>query len=72
MEKEDLSETIGVIEQDLDPHLASLEEEKLVAIHRTRGRTALIKSTYDGLKAAKPNEYYHRFPDFVDMAKEVF
>ena len=50
----------------------ALEEEKLAAIFRTWGRTALIKSTYDGLKEAKPIEYYHKFPDFVDMEREVF
>ena len=72
MEKEDLSETIGVTEQDLESHLGTLEEEKLVAIYRTRGRTALIKATYDGLKQAKPLEYYKVFPDFVDVEKETF
>jgi DNA-binding MarR family transcriptional regulator len=72
MEKEELSETIVVTEQDMESHLGTLEEEKLVAIYRTRGRTALIKATYDGLKQAKPLDYYKTFPDFVDVEKETF
>ncbi len=72
MEKEMLSETIGVAEQDLEEHLIALEKENMVAVYRTRGRTALIKSTYDGLNKAHPIEYYQKFPDFVNMEKEVF
>jgi hypothetical protein len=72
MEKEALSETIGVTEQDLEAHLKALEEDKLLAVYRTRGRTALVKSTYEGLNKAKPPEHYRIFPDFVDMDKEVF
>ena len=72
MEKEALSEKIGVTEADMEAALSILEQEKLVAIHRSRGRTSLIKSTYDGLKKAHPIEYYHKFPAFVDMEKEVF
>jgi acyl-CoA dehydrogenase len=72
MEKEELSEKLGVTEQDLEAHLTRLEKEKLVAVYRTRGRTALIKSTYDGLNKANPPEYYRKFPGFVDMKREVF
>ena len=44
----------------------------LVALRRTRDRIALIKATYDGLRKANPKEYYRRYPEFVDMQREVF
>ena len=52
--------------------LQMLEEEKLVALHRKGGAVTLIKATYEGLKRAKPQEYYTFFPDFVDKAREIF
>jgi len=72
MEKEQLSESAGITLADLDPHLASLEQQKLVALHRSRGQVRLVKATYDGLRKANPLDFYRKYPDFVDKEKEVF
>jgi len=72
MEKEQLSATAGITLADLDAHLLRLEENGLVALHRGRRGIGLIKSTYEGLRQAYPPEYYRKFPDFVDLDKEVF
>ncbi len=72
MELEEMSERLGVTGADMDEHLEALEEEKLLVLYRKRGRIALIKATYEGLRQAKPSEYYRKFPDFVDMEREIF
>jgi alkylation response protein AidB-like acyl-CoA dehydrogenase len=72
MEKEEMMEKLGLTGEDLDKALEAAEAEKLVALYRKRGRIALAKATYSGLKKAKPQKYYKFFPDFVDKAKEVF
>jgi hypothetical protein len=72
MEKEEIMEKLGLTDEDLDRVLEAAEAEKLVALYRKRGRIALVKATYAGLKKAKPQKYYQFFPDFVDKAKEVF
>ena len=72
MEREEMMEKVGVPGVDLDKNLQALEAEKLVALYRKRGGIALIKATYEGLKKAKPQEYYTFFPDFVDKERETF
>ncbi len=72
VEKEELSESTGITMADIDPHLLSLEKQKLVALYRTRERISLVKASYDGLRKANPLDYYRKYPDFVDLQKEVF
>ena len=72
MEIEELSASVGITLSDLNACLLSMENQKLVALHRTRDRIALIKATYDGLRKANPKESYRRYPEFVDMQREVF
>jgi len=72
MEIEQLSESAGITVTDIEPHLLSLERQKLVALHRARQQIRLVKATYDGLRKANPLDYYKKYPDFVDKKKEVF
>lgn len=72
MEKEELSESVGITMTDLDPHLLSLERQKLLALHRSRGLIKLVKASYDGLRKANSLDHYRKYPDFVDLVKEVF
>jgi hypothetical protein len=72
MEKEEMMENLGLTEGDMDKALEAGEAEKLVAIYRKRGRIALAKATYAGLRKAKPQKYYQFFPDFVDRRREIF
>jgi acyl-CoA dehydrogenase len=72
MEIEELSASAGITLSDLNACLLSMEKQKLVALHRARDRIALVKATYDGLRNANPKEYYRRYPEFVDMQREVF
>ena len=72
MEKEELSASAGITMADIDAYLLSLEEQKLIALFRTRDQVRLIKASYEGLRKANPPEYYREFPEFVDMEKEVF
>jgi alkylation response protein AidB-like acyl-CoA dehydrogenase len=72
MEKEEMMAKLGLTAADLDKALEAAEAEKLVALYRKRGRIALAKATYAGLKKAKPQKHYQFFPDFVDKAREVF
>ena len=72
MEQEEMSEKLGVTEADLNVHLKSLEEEKVVALNRKKNRITLIKATYEGLNKARPHEYYRVFPDFVDKQRKIF
>jgi DNA-binding transcriptional ArsR family regulator len=71
-DKEEMMEKLNMSGEDLDKHLEALETEKLVALYRKRGVITLAKATYEGLKQARPLEYYKFFPDFVDMEKETF
>jgi hypothetical protein len=71
-EKEELSESAGITMTDIDAHLLSLEKQGLVALFRSRERIKLIKASYEGLRKAYPLDHYSKYPDFVDMDKEVF
>jgi alkylation response protein AidB-like acyl-CoA dehydrogenase len=72
MEKEELSESAGITMADIDAYLLSLENQEFVALFRTRDQVRLIKASYEGLRRANPPEYYRKFPEFVDMEKEIF
>jgi hypothetical protein len=63
--REELMEDTGLDDDQLDEALLSLEERKLVDLYRTRqGVILLAKATYDGLRKAKPKEYYQWYPDW--------
>ena len=72
MERAEMMERLGLNDADLDKCLAEVEAEKLVALYRKRGNITLAKATYEGLRKAKPKEYYTFYPEFVDMDREVF
>jgi hypothetical protein len=72
VEKAELSASAGITLTDIDAYLLNLEEQKLVALFRSREQIKLVKATYDGLRKAYPLEHYKKYPDFVDMEKEVF
>ena len=72
MEREEMMERIGVTSEDLDKYLEEVEAESLVALYRKRGNITLAKATYEGLKKAKPQDYYTFYPEFVDKEREIF
>ncbi len=73
MEIEDMMERLEITRPDLEAPLLTLEAEKRVALYRgKKGEIALIKATYDGLREAKPQDYYLFIPEFVDREKETF
>jgi len=71
-EIEELSQISGIALAELEACLESLESQKLVAIHRTSKGISMAKATYEGLRKAYPAEHYRKYPDFVDLEKEVF
>ncbi|MHA1209666.1 MAG: acyl-CoA dehydrogenase family protein [Candidatus Freyarchaeota archaeon] len=65
MRREELMEDTGLDEEQLDEALVSLEEKKLVDLYRTRqGVIILAKATYEGLRKARPKEYYRWYPEW--------
>lgn len=72
MTRQELLEQLRLSDVALDRAVLALEEDQLVAVHREKGRVALVKATYEGLKKAKPLSFYRRIPEFVDEAKETF
>ena len=71
MSREDMKERMPDIRDDqLDKLLRSLEEKGLVKLYiDRRGVIALAKATYQGLKQAKPLEYYQWFPEWIKKQK---
>lgn len=65
MSRGDLRELFDVDENQLNEVLTSLEQKKLVKLHRGRKGIELAKATYEGLKKANPLEYYQWFPSWV-------
>lgn len=56
----------GISDGQLDQLLTSLEARGLAKIYRDRrGVIALANTTYNGLKEAKPLEYYKWFPGWI-------
>jgi alkylation response protein AidB-like acyl-CoA dehydrogenase len=65
MKREELMEDTGLDDEQLDEALTSLEEKKLVDLFKTRqGVIILAKATYDGLRKAKPKEFYQWYPEW--------
>lgn len=71
-ECDEILEQLQINREDLNECLVGLETDGYVALYRKRGVILLAKATYDGLRLAKPQEFYLKFPDFVDREKEVF
>jgi len=71
-ECDEILENLEITRENLNECLTALEADKLVALYRKRGAIQLAKATYDGLRIAKPQEFYLKFPDFVDKEREVF
>jgi len=66
MKREDMKEWLPAEDEELDRLLEALESRGLAKLHRDkRGRILLVRATYEGLKNAKPLEYYQWFPDWV-------
>ena len=68
----EILENLEITREELNACLVALEANKHVALYRKRGKILLAKATYDGLRLAKPQEFYLRFPDFVDRERETF
>ncbi len=67
MSRDDVKEWMSINDEKLNKLLESLESKGLANLYRDRrGRIALARATYDGLKKAKPLEYYQWFPDWID------
>lgn len=57
---------IGVTDEKLDSILSLLEAKELVKLYRDRkGKVALAKASYKGLKEARPLENYKWFPEWA-------
>jgi len=65
MSREDLKETFGVSDTELDKVLLVLESKQLVRLHRKGEAITLAKASYEGLKKANPPEHYRWFPPWV-------
>jgi alkylation response protein AidB-like acyl-CoA dehydrogenase len=65
--REDMKERlVGISDEKLDKLLTSLEAKELAFLYRgKRGKIALAKATYKGLKQTKPLEYYKWFPKWI-------
>jgi len=68
MSRVDMKEKLaGAADDQINQALTSLEAKGLVKLYKDRrGNIALAKATYNGLKQAKPLEYYKWYPDWVD------
>jgi len=67
MSRDDAKEWMQIEDDELDKLLESLEVKGLVKLYRDRrGRIALARATYKGLKKAKPLKYYQWFPKWVN------
>jgi len=68
MGREDIkTRFVNINDGQLDKLLVALEERGLAKLYRDRKRTIrLAKATYAGLRKAKPREYYHWLPDWIN------
>jgi hypothetical protein len=71
-ECDEILENLEITREDLNACLVALEADNHVALYRKRGTILLAKATYEGLRLAKPQEFYLKFPDFVDREREAF
>lgn len=71
MTRDDMKERLTrADDEQLDKVLVSLEAKGLVKLYRDRrGNIAMAKATYEGLKEAKPPEYYQWFPEWIKEQK---
>lgn len=65
MSWEDIKDLFDVEDKRLDELLTSLEQKKLVKLHRRKKEIALAKATYEGLNKVNLPEYYQWFPSWV-------
>ena len=67
MSKEDLKDRLeNISDERLDALLQGLETKGLVKLYRDRkGRIALARATFEGLRKAKPREAYRWFPEWM-------
>lgn len=67
MNRDDMKKVLSdATDEKLDSILTSLEAKGLVKLHvDKKGRIALAKASYKGLKDAKPLEAYKWFPDWA-------
>jgi len=68
MSRMDMKERLpNATDEQLNQALTGLEGKGLVRLYRDRrGNITLAKATFQGLKKAKPTEYYRWYPDWVD------
>ncbi|MFQ6064367.1 MAG: acyl-CoA dehydrogenase family protein [Candidatus Bathyarchaeia archaeon] len=67
MSRDDVKEWMSVEDEKLDRLLLSLEGKGLAKLYRDRrGKIALARATYKGLRKAKPLEYYQWFPSWIE------
>ena len=68
MSRDDIKERLkGIDDEQLDKLLTSLEEKDFVKLYKGRhGTIDLAKATYEGLRKAKPLDYYKWFPEWVE------
>jgi len=70
MSRADMKEKLAAAaDEQLNQTLTALEAKGLVKLYKDRrGNINLAKATYDGLKQAKPPEYYKWYPDWIDKS----
>jgi len=68
MSRTDMKDRLaGVGDEQLNQLLAALETKGLVKTYKDRrGNISLAKATYNGLKQAKPPEFYQWYPDWIN------
>jgi hypothetical protein len=71
-ECDEILENLEISREDLDACLVALEADHHVALYRKGGKILLAKATYDGLRLAKPQAFYLKFPEYVDREREAF
>jgi alkylation response protein AidB-like acyl-CoA dehydrogenase len=70
MLRDDLMDRFEVEDDELDGMLGSLEEGKLVKLHKdARGKVTHAKATYEGLRKMYPPEYYQWYPEWAIREK---
>lgn len=61
---------VGASDEQIDKLLTGLEAKGFVKLFKDRkGAISLAKATYEGLKKAKPHEYYKWFPEWIKKQK---
>jgi alkylation response protein AidB-like acyl-CoA dehydrogenase len=70
MSHKELAAGLDMTEAEMDKELLELEKQGLVDLYRDRkGKVALARSTYEGLAAVHPPEYYRSIPSWVDKTE---